>query len=534
MVSAGSAALLIMMRVTDAATMRVTDAAAYESGDWSTVWWLPEQASAPQSGLQVAIAGTEAALPHLIFVPAGTPPVGGWPLLIFLHGQGESSGASPLASVALQGPPQTAGRHPSSMPFVVLSPQKPLTSEFFTRGVADSIVDLVDKYVSDLRLDSSRVYLTGLSQGGIGTWGLASDERFASRFAAIAPVCGGFVRGDVSKRAQVLQSTPVWAFHGDNDSIRAHPRAPTEPVASLLQSSPALLVRSASPAHCGRSPSLSLMTPCACMHACVHLQSPSLSLMTPSTLSSPYPARLRSSAMPESRIHVHAHAGVSNTCACPCRSLEYSSTCACPCRSLARRALARACMPPCHYMHTLHAYTCHHVHAGVTTRMHLSLHGTWCMVHGTWCMVHGAWYMVHIACACVCACAHMHAHACGRRYSRIDEAPGQDYAWAAAGVCTCMHACMRACVHATGVSTCMRACTPGQRLVCSPWRVTRHACMHALHAHVTACPQAMCTHMHMHRCANDGGSRFMGARVLSAGLVSWSCAALRLATFFQA
>jgi len=203
--------LLIMMRVTDAAT--------YESGDWSTVWWLPEQASAPQSGRQVAIAGTEAALPHLIFVPAGTPPVGGWPLLVFLHGQGESSGASPLASVALQGPPQTAGRHPSSMPFVVLSPQKPLTSEFFTRGVSDSIVGLIDKYVSVLGLDPSRVYLTGLSQGGIGTWGLASDERFASRFAAIAPVCGGFVRGDVSKRAQVLESTPVWAFHGDNDSI---------------------------------------------------------------------------------------------------------------------------------------------------------------------------------------------------------------------------------------------------------------------------------------------------------------------------
>lgn len=78
---------------------------------------------------------------------------------------------------------------------------------------------LVDKYVRELALDGRRVYLTGLSQGGIGTWGLASTDAYARRFAAIAPVCGGFVHANRHKRAATLADTPVWAFHGANDSI---------------------------------------------------------------------------------------------------------------------------------------------------------------------------------------------------------------------------------------------------------------------------------------------------------------------------
>ena len=127
--------------------------------------------------------------------------------------------AAPLANVALQGPPQHAGRHPETMPFVVLSPQKPLHLEFFDRSVADAIMSLADAYIASLSLNRERVYLTGLSQGGIGTWGIASDPAFATRFAAIAPVCGGIVHTNKQRRAAALADTPVWAFHGANDSI---------------------------------------------------------------------------------------------------------------------------------------------------------------------------------------------------------------------------------------------------------------------------------------------------------------------------
>ena len=199
--------------------MSASTAVLYEQGDWSRLWWLPTISSAAVPGQQVALAGNASLLPHLIFVPAGDPPPQGWPLLVFLHGQGESSGASTLEKVALQGPPQQAGRHPQHMPFAVLSPQKPLETEFFDTPVASGIIALIDRYIAAHKLDASRVYLTGLSQGGIGTWGLSSDSRYAARFAAIAPVCGGIVRGKLKHAASVLADTPIWAFHGVNDQI---------------------------------------------------------------------------------------------------------------------------------------------------------------------------------------------------------------------------------------------------------------------------------------------------------------------------
>ena len=99
----------------------------YEQGDWSSLWWLPKPGKSATPGEQVAIAGESSQLPHLIFVPSGKPPsTSGWPLLVFLHGQGESS-PEDLSRVALQGPPQQAGRMPQHMPFAVLSPQKRCT-----------------------------------------------------------------------------------------------------------------------------------------------------------------------------------------------------------------------------------------------------------------------------------------------------------------------------------------------------------------------------------------------------------------------
>ena len=63
------------------------------------------------------------------------------------------------------------------------------------------------------RIDRDRIYLTGLSMGGFGTWALAL--RHPERYAAILPVCGGGER----QLARRLREMPIWAFHGDADQV---------------------------------------------------------------------------------------------------------------------------------------------------------------------------------------------------------------------------------------------------------------------------------------------------------------------------
>jgi len=85
----------------------------------------------------------------------------------------------------------------------------------------DTIVGLLDHTIETLRIDASRVYLTGLSMGGFGTWSVGL--RYPERFAAIVPVCGG---GDPirvmlvdSAKSQAIRTLPVWAFHGAKDPV---------------------------------------------------------------------------------------------------------------------------------------------------------------------------------------------------------------------------------------------------------------------------------------------------------------------------
>jgi predicted peptidase len=72
-------------------------------------------------------------------------------------------------------------------------------------------VAILDEVLKTEPIDPDRVYLTGLSMGGYGTWDLA--ERMPKRFAAAVPICGG---GDDTK-ANRLVGLPLWAWHGDAD-----------------------------------------------------------------------------------------------------------------------------------------------------------------------------------------------------------------------------------------------------------------------------------------------------------------------------
>jgi predicted peptidase len=129
-----------------------------------------------------------------------------WPLLVFLHGMGERG--DDIEKVKVHGPAKLieAGK---KFPFIVVSPQCP-DDQWWD---VDVLHTLIQDIASTYKVDDNRIYLTGLSMGGYGTWALAS--KYPDTFAAIAPICGG---GDV-KKAALLKNIPVWAFHGAKDPV---------------------------------------------------------------------------------------------------------------------------------------------------------------------------------------------------------------------------------------------------------------------------------------------------------------------------
>lgn len=146
-----------------------------------------------------------AKLKYLLYLPPGYEKGSDlWPMILFLHGAGETG--EDLAKVKIHGPPKIidAGK---TLPFVVVSPQSP------QRGWNVLALNaLLDEVIKSHRIDADRVYLTGLSMGGRGTWDLAAA--YPERFAAIVPICGSGNPGDGRK----LKNIPAWVFHGAKDT----------------------------------------------------------------------------------------------------------------------------------------------------------------------------------------------------------------------------------------------------------------------------------------------------------------------------
>ncbi len=145
----------------------------------------------------------------LLYLPPGFtmhPPTR-YPLLIFLHGSGESG--RNVQAVAANGPPRLAAEG-ARLPFIVASPQALDERQGFDPSALNG---LLDELLERLPIDPQRVYLTGLSMGGEWTYAWASMN--PERFAAIAPVCGAWTP-DMSCR---LKRVPVWAFHGAKDDV---------------------------------------------------------------------------------------------------------------------------------------------------------------------------------------------------------------------------------------------------------------------------------------------------------------------------
>jgi predicted peptidase len=143
---------------------------------------------------------------YLLYLPKDYAEKDSWPLMLFLHGAGERG--NDLDRVKVHGPPKliAAGKE---LPMIVVSPQCP--SDHWWRP--NELNALLDEIVEKYQVDQDRIYVTGLSMGGFGTWTLAGYA--PERFAALVPICGG---GEAFS-ARRISHVPVWAFHGAKDSV---------------------------------------------------------------------------------------------------------------------------------------------------------------------------------------------------------------------------------------------------------------------------------------------------------------------------
>ncbi|OSP84435.1 phospholipase [Lacticaseibacillus paracasei] len=155
------------------------------------------------------------------------------PLVVFLHGSGERGFGDELPLIGNDVPKTIHDYIKTHEDAVLLVPQASWSKElngWFRPEIRGALLGLIHAVIDDENIDSSRVYLAGLSNGGAATWHFA--EQYPSLFAAIVPCCGyifndnkSFVQGPgkgrymepEKKEAERLSNTPIWAFHAEDD-----------------------------------------------------------------------------------------------------------------------------------------------------------------------------------------------------------------------------------------------------------------------------------------------------------------------------
>lgn len=178
---------------------------------WTLIGNCAAQAPSPSPGKQVEQsfeASDGAQVAYLLYLPKDYDSAKKSPLILFLHGRGESYG--PLSLVAKWGPPRFAARG-DELPYVLVSPQCPRNDSWSKPTQQKRLMELLDYILKTYSIDEEHICLTGLSMGGFGSWRLAADH--PQRFSAVVPVCGG---GDPAD-AENLKDLPIWVFHGGAD-----------------------------------------------------------------------------------------------------------------------------------------------------------------------------------------------------------------------------------------------------------------------------------------------------------------------------
>jgi predicted peptidase len=149
-------------------------------------------------------------VPYALFIPHdynGDTPV---PLILFLHGAGETKGGNKMPDQVGIGP--AIRKQEKTFPCIVIFPQSQDRSWRAESKDGKRAMAILAEIEGKYKVDPKRIYLTGLSMGGMGTWSFAAAH--PDKWAAMVPICG---RGDV-KTAEKIKHIPCWCFHGDADT----------------------------------------------------------------------------------------------------------------------------------------------------------------------------------------------------------------------------------------------------------------------------------------------------------------------------
>ncbi len=161
---------------------------------------------------------------YQVYVPADWTSSKKWPVILFLHGAGERGEDGILQTEVGIG--TAVRRDAKRFPAVIVMPQCRRNLWWTEPAMEAQALKALDQTIKEFKGDRTRIYLTGLSMGGYGTWSIAS--KYPDRFAALAPICGGVReprRGEQAEQpadpyspvAAKIAKTPVWIFHGGAD-----------------------------------------------------------------------------------------------------------------------------------------------------------------------------------------------------------------------------------------------------------------------------------------------------------------------------
>src|SRR5581483_119221 len=188
----------------------------------------------PSGFLERSVTVGDRVYRYRVWLPPHYTKVRRWPVILFLHGSDER-GDDNLRQIS-------AGLGPALQRFadryraIIVFPQCRFGQEWYGEMETQALAAL-DRTIAEFHGDKRRVYLTGVSMGGAGVWYMA---RHRGRFAAVVPVCGEVARrpddpfptelppdlervvaapDPYAALAQAIGGTPVWAFHGADDTV---------------------------------------------------------------------------------------------------------------------------------------------------------------------------------------------------------------------------------------------------------------------------------------------------------------------------